>query len=784
MSSQKLVLRDIPGLETKLKTVGDKNLLNNIHFALYGEEAKGRSARRHISSFSGFQFCENSAEYDKHCELLSKSLSIYSLLQLCDFFEYKYPNSASAHNLSSIFLQSFMAEFNVSNDEAEKNKYRSMSVKSGRTKSQISHYQNKHELRSKLLEKQNEIDLLQENIFSNQEEIIDLECEIEEMKKTAKSIEEIEVKQRELDRKQKFLKIGEARLKNKENSLSKYQEFLEKVESSLEECSSEEEVKSRKSVQSRSSYVREWTNKVNDHYDVNDEVESTRKNEIEGLTKSINNMLSRQTIGNQLMTFDGSSYLKWPIFYSQFKLSNETCSFSPKENVLRLNKSLTNDARKSVEMLLITAQNPDEILDILQKKYGRPEMIMEELLSEACKLPVVDSLESFMNFSNTIRNVAAVVEGDIEQIFDQRQLLASFVSKLPPHLLTQWGSYLIDKKIPCRKEKLRNFSDWIQQMSEVISRITFVSNVVNFPNPNETQNVSNVEDRKTSSSTGTTNKRCRICNQNQHPLENCSHFQKAQVKERWKIVQKCNACYCCLRQHQGKCKRRKVCGVNNCDRFHNSLLHKNTENLRTPEAITHLTHTNSNTLLKILPVKLKGPNGIMEIVALLDEGSTTTLLDSSVAKQLGLTGPISPLCCKWTGDIFRYENNSQIVQAEIAGKNATVFHELKNVRTMDHLDLPQQKYDLASLIQMYPFVQQAFSPNRVIEKPSLLIGQNNAHLIVSRQVIQPTPNAPILSKTHIGWTIHGTVGCPDKRRRKLKHPLYAAKRRMKSFMSW
>lgn len=106
----------------------------------------------------------------------------------------------------------------------------------------------------------------------------------------------------------------------------------------------------------------------------------------------------------------------------------------------------------------------------------------------------------------------------------------------------------------------------------------------------------------------------------------------------------------------------------------------------------------------------------MEIGAFLDEGSTTTLLDSSVAKQFGLTDPISPLCCKWTGNIFLYENKSQIVQAERAGAKARVFHELNNIRTVDNLELPQQKYDLASLIQMFPFVPQTYLPSKSFRK--------------------------------------------------------------------
>lgn len=72
------------------------------------------------------------------------------------------------------------------------------------------------------------------------------------------------------------------------------------------------------------------------------------------------------------------------------------------------------------------------------------------------------------------------------------------------------------------------------------------------------------------------------------------------------------------------------------------LLHKNREysaphNQRDSEANTCITYT---TLLKVLPVKFKGHNDIFNITALLDEGSTATLIDSLTATKLGLTGSI------------------------------------------------------------------------------------------------------------------------------------------------
>jgi hypothetical protein len=69
---------------------------------------------------------------------------------------------------------------------------------------------------------------------------------------------------------------------------------------------------------------------------------------------------------------------------------------------------------------------------------------------------------------------------------------------------------------------------------------------------------------------------------------------------------------------------------------------------------------------------------------------------------------------------------------------------MKNIRTMENLDLPVQKFDVTNLGVKYPYIDQA-GLSRV--RPLLLIGQDNCHVIVAKEVIQVNPNAPAISKT-------------------------------------
>lgn len=288
-------------------------------------------------------------------------------------------------------------------------------------------------------------------------------------------------------------------------------------------------------------------------------------------------------------------------------------------------------------------------------------------------------------------------------------------------------------------------------MADVVSNLLFITG--------SSKNVSEergTDGKKTKNLDHHTNpKICKSCGSGQHDLDQCQVFKKADVKERWKIATKIKCCYCCLSKHTGQCPNRKMCGVNNCPKYHHHMLHKPDDNQQKTEVTTCSQLTSNGVILKMLTVHLQGPDKVIRVTALLDEGSKGSLMDAHLAKSLGLQGPISQLCCKWTGGIYRFDPESQLIQAKIAEKNCGKFIDLKNVRTVKDLDLPGLHLDVDDLIKRYPYIKQGDTAAVKDGKPLILIGQNNGHLIVSRQVIQPLQNAPLLSKTLIGWVIHG-----------------------------
>ncbi|KAA5586546.1 hypothetical protein F3H15_37515, partial [Pseudomonas aeruginosa] len=86
-------------------------------------------------------------------------------------------------------------------------------------------------------------------------------------------------------------------------------------------------------------------------------------------------------------------------------------------------------------------------------------------------------------------------------------------------------------------------------------------------------------------------------------------------------------------------------------------------NVRLPINCTQI----SRAYLKMVPVEVYGPSGSTTVLALLDEGSTVTLLDSSVAKQIGLKGPKETLRLETVGGKTLTKKDSMKLNIRVRG---------------------------------------------------------------------------------------------------------------------
>ncbi|CAG4984596.1 unnamed protein product [Parnassius apollo] len=144
-------------------------------------------------------------------------------------------------------------------------------------------------------------------------------------------------------------------------------------------------------------------------------------------------------------------------------------------------------------------------------------------------------------------------------------------------------------------------------------------------------------------------KSCPFCEEEHFALE-CKKFKEANLNGKWDMTKKAKICFKCLRFKHSRinCKA-PVCKL--CKRWYHTVLHsdkppapieKEAKNISSTSeekvASIHNAKGEEKAYLKMIPVNLYGPKGQVRVLALLDEGSTVTLLDASIAEKIGVEG--------------------------------------------------------------------------------------------------------------------------------------------------
>ena len=486
----------------------------------------------------------------------------------------------------------------------------------------------------------------------------------------------------------------------------------------------------------------------------------------------VTKFMARQSIAKDLPTFNGAPE-EWPTFISQYRRSTLACGFTPDENVARLLKSLRGKARETVEAMLTVPENVDAAIQDLEARFGRPDKVVEVMIERAKKVPEIKSgnMESIIDVSNAVKNLVQTMKHlNCTGHLTNPHLLKQLTSKLPDHLQLQWG-LVVASKTPSQPD-LEQFSCWLKTIADAISYLPSRETKDEKPRASTSgakKKGNRASQKDTVLQTTGEEKLCSGCEKSGHAISQCRKLSQMELDARWKLVKEKKLCFCCLKPSHSvrACKGRKQCGIDECQRFHHQLLHS-TEVPKTeekvPESVVPASHTTLSTstrshyLLRVIPVKLYGPKGIIKIQALLDEGSTISLLDATVAKKLGLKGTKSPLNIKWLDSTSKTDGSSQVVSLQISGQNEQERFNLKGVRTVSQLKLPCQPIDITTLSAKWPVIAEVGIQPQVAMEPLLLLGQDQSRLIASREMREGPSKMPLLSRTNLGWCLHGDSG--------------------------
>uniref|UniRef100_A0A182XQ18 Peptidase aspartic putative domain-containing protein n=1 Tax=Anopheles quadriannulatus TaxID=34691 RepID=A0A182XQ18_ANOQN len=138
---------------------------------------------------------------------------------------------------------------------------------------------------------------------------------------------------------------------------------------------------------------------------------------------------------------------------------------------------------------------------------------------------------------------------------------------------------------------------------------------------------------------------CYACKLINHEIRDCRKFVRYSTSEKWNVIRAAKLCIRCLRSHGRRpCNNPVVCFVDSCTRQHHPLLHQSSENQNVAPC-NHSAHIEKKEecLFRIMPVTLYRGNNQIDTYAFVDEGSSLTMIEMSLAKELGVHGEKDPL---------------------------------------------------------------------------------------------------------------------------------------------
>ncbi|XP_043482111.1 uncharacterized protein LOC122511116 [Leptopilina heterotoma] len=444
--------------------------------------------------------------------------------------------------------------------------------------------------------------------------------------------------------------------------------------------------------------------------------------------------MARQAIGKDLPTFKGST-ADWILFERIFYQTTEACGFSSAENMLRLQKCLQGDALDAVRALIMTT-NVERVIDVLRRRFGRADHIIEDLMNKATNTASVkeDKPLTMIRFAENVTNLVATVESlDQPAYLSNPILIRQLVNKLPATIKMNWGKRAAKDH---SGTNLLSFASWISEEAEAASAIYQ-------PLPPEKEKSEkrvlscreeNIDEKK---------RKCHFCNKTSHQTS----------------------------AHSIKLCKQPTCDKPGCTRRHHPTLHNDflerqaeksaektepdTEN--DAERVNCTRKNAKRVYLRILPVTLKGPDREIDTYALLDGGATVSLISDDIANQLGLKGPKRPLITSWYDDSTNEDRESRQVSLEIRGTTGKTYT-IKNARTTK-MKMPGQSMTVD--VEKWPYLKDVDIHDLDNATPTIMIGEDNLHVKKVIQQITGKVGTPFATLTPLGWMVHG----PDNNER-------------------
>jgi len=349
------------------------------------------------------------------------------------------------------------------------------------------------------------------------------------------------------------------------------------------------------------------------------------------------------------------SYASWK---AAFMASIGHTSATDELKLLHLRQYLRGEALDTIDSLGFTASAYPVALQRLEKKYGgvRRQLHLQMELVDAFPVIKPGRAQELQKFAELLEVTQVVLLDNGRQYeLGDGVLYNKLQAKLSASMLITYKRWKQQEQM---SEGIATLLDWVNseaefatEASETIHGIEATATTTR-SKPNSERHQGRV--LMASKQEGYQSK-CTVCG-DAHAVWSCPKFQAMDIDKRWDTAKEKKLCYRCLRGgHPGKdCRRMKRCGVDKCSDTHNWLLHRQqreeqtqptTNNSDSPPSSKLSSHVSSHAsanvpsskvTLRVVPVILSNAGRQLQVNAMLDDGSTDTLVSSEVASELGL----------------------------------------------------------------------------------------------------------------------------------------------------
>ena len=497
----------------------------------------------------------------------------------------------------------------------------------------------------------------------------------------------------------------------------------------------------------------------------------------------------------QVFNGDPCSYQR---FLSSFRYVVETNTSDPSARLNLLIQYTSGQARKVIEdcVLLPPEQGYIQAKELLRKNFGNPHKIAQKHIDSLISGKPIppNATEPLVNFSRELEKARITLTSlNYTADINATSNLKLMANRLPTHLQSRWSykAHQIsnDDQNP-RQVSFSDFSDFVWQHAQVATssfglktetlrdggyksfdrsfrnRTALATQAVESESTQPTNSIHPENARKEFN--------CFVCHHS-HPLYRCETFIKMPLNERSQVVKENRRCFNCFRSHHIRdCNSRARC--QECGYKHHTLLHdpnRFRDVVKNPSKTTPPAPASTNTtvaataskglvFLRILPVQVLCGNKTIHTLAMLDDGSQTTLCSESLIRRLNAPSRLSLLTFTTMSGQTKIKK-SRVLDLKVSACGHTDFIQVDGVQSLPTLPIStdaaahlyendyEHLSDVIDKIQSDCF-NSGISPSHPVE---LLIGGNVPEVFWVDEERRGKQNQPFAQLTKLGWTVQG-----------------------------